>query len=86
MLVVPGEKEFLRLRREVELKSHALTLLEERIKLSEAHQLAETVEHLKAEVEACMQSGKGARERREELVAHAKVCCSAFIYDNVSFH
>lgn len=62
-----------RLSQELELKQHSLALLEERARGSEAHQLAEAVAATQGELEGAQQAGAEARERKQQLVAAAKV-------------
>ena len=58
---------------ELELKQHSLSLLEERARGSEAHQLAEAAAATQAELKQAQQAAQAARERKQELVAAAKV-------------
>ncbi len=62
-----------RLSQEVELKQHSLALLEERARGSEAHQLGEAVAATQAELGQAQQAVQDARERKQQLVAAAKV-------------
>ena len=62
-----------RLSQELELKQHSLSLLEERARGSEAHQLAEAAAATEKELGEAQQAVQVARERKQELVAAAKV-------------
>lgn len=50
-------KEFAKLQKEVELKTHSLALLEERVQKSEVHQLSEAVNAMEADLDAAQTTG-----------------------------
>jgi hypothetical protein len=62
-----------RLKQEGELKTHALSLLEERVRGSESAQLAERVASLTSQLEEASQGAQAAREQKASMVAAAKV-------------
>jgi len=68
-----------RLKQEVDLKTHALSLLEERVRGSESAQLAERVASLTSQLEEASQGAQAAREQKASMVEAAKVrgCCLA---------
>ncbi|KAK9829006.1 hypothetical protein WJX72_003368 [[Myrmecia] bisecta] len=65
-------KEHKRLSQELELKQHALGLLQERIRGSESAQLAEAVSTTEAEMAGASTAAEAARERKKAMVAAAK--------------
>lgn len=69
-----------RLKQEADLKSHALSLLEERVRGSESAQLAERVASLTAQVDEAAQAARTAREQKAAMVAAAKVRCTFFYW------
>ena len=62
-----------RLSQQVELKQHALGLLEDRMAGSESAQLAATVEQLRQQLGEAQAGLEGAKAKKQELVALAKV-------------
>lgn len=62
-----------RLTQELELKAHALSLLQERIAGSESAQLAEAVSALEADLAAAKDAAAAAKARKAEMAASAKV-------------
>lgn len=65
-----------RLTQELELKQHALALLQERIAGSESAQLAEAVAALEADLAAAKAAAAAAKERKAQMAASAKVATS----------
>ena len=62
-----------RLTQELELKAHALSLLQERIAGSESAQLAEAVAALEADLAAAKDAAAAAKARKAQMAASAKV-------------
>ena len=62
-----------RLSNALELAQHQLALLEERMKGSEAAQLADAVAATEREVAEAQQAVQGAQARKKEMAAAAKV-------------
>ncbi len=62
-----------RLKQEADLKGHALSLLEERVRGSESAQVADRVASLTSQLEEASQAAKVAREQKAAMVAAAKV-------------
>ncbi|GAX82646.1 hypothetical protein CEUSTIGMA_g10072.t1 [Chlamydomonas eustigma] len=65
-------KEHKRLTQQLDLKKHALSLLQERMAGSETAQLAASVELLKSELEEAKQKLESSKSKKAELVALAK--------------
>jgi structural maintenance of chromosome 2 len=63
---------FFRFTQELEIKSHALSLLEERMKGSEAHQLLEAATFCEEELRAAEEAVIAAQARAAEMTATAK--------------
>lgn len=62
-----------RLKQELELKQHALSLLEERIAGSESASLAAAAAATQAELDEATQAAAAARQRQADLATQAKV-------------
>ena len=62
-----------RLTQQLDLKQHALGLLEDRVAGSESAQLAVAVDQLKQQLAEAQAALEGARAKKMELVAQAKV-------------
>ena len=62
-----------RLVQDLELKQHALSLLQERVQGSESAQLAERVAALETQLQEATDAAGQARDRKAALVAAAKV-------------
>ncbi|EIE18219.1 RecF/RecN/SMC protein [Coccomyxa subellipsoidea C-169] len=65
-------KEHAKLMQELELKAHALSLLQERIAGSESAQLAEAVAALEADLAAAKDAAAAAKARKAQMAASAK--------------
>lgn len=62
-----------RLTQQLELKTHALRLLQERVQGSESAQLAERVATIEKQLQDASQSLSAAKSKKAEMVAAAKV-------------
>ena len=62
-----------RLQQELDLKRHALSLLQDRIAGSESAQLAGAVAELEAQLQEATAAAEAARGKKAEMVAAAKV-------------
>lgn len=62
-----------RLKQELELKQHALSLLQERIQNSESSQLAEAIKQAETESEAAQKDALDARDLKAAMIATAAV-------------
>lgn len=73
---------FARLRQELELKSHALALLEERERGSESAQIAAAVAAAEGNLAEAEQAAKDAKQKKADMVAKQKVSKKAHNVDH----
>jgi len=73
-----------RLRQEVALASHSLSLLQERMACSESAQLAASVAALSTELADSKQAAEAARAKSKEVAAMSKVCGCGWVCDDVN--
>ena len=69
-----------RLTQDLELKTHALRLLQERVQGSESAQLADRVATIEQQLQEASQSLSVAKSKKEEMVAAAKVTACFFSF------